>query len=827
MFGLVFAFKQLLFNKYSLLMVPLKTTFRHLFNQKFSALINIFGLAIGIGSFILISLYVYDAYLYDRMHEQGDRIYRINSNAFNPNQRTAQLPARLYPYLTERVPEVEKVTRLFSSRTASTLHFGDYTAVANRDLYVDPAFMEMFSFELLAGDLHHFSEHVAGALLDQTTAKSLFGEVNPIGEVFYFTEQGHKFEFIVSGVVADVPKHSHLQFNVLFNMEYMRSLNTHMFEDWGNYAAVYYVMLTEDAEPQDVADKIHQLYGAVGNARVLHEAYFFHMQPLRDIYLGSADIRTSLLIQTGNKSTVFIFSVSALLLLVLACLNYINLSSARAIIRSREVGVRKVLGASRNQLIRLFLFESFLVSLVALLIGYGLAELFMPAFSHLSGRELSMNSGGLGFLLVVLPGLWILVSLFSGIYPAFVLSRFSPADVLKGSAIMSGVSSKGKGLRIRQLLIVAQFAISIGLMASSLVLFQQTSHVLKQSGFNKESLIVVRNEFSGQMTQVYNAFRNEMEQYPFVTHISSGTNVPTVRAGNQGRLRQPHTPPEESGHVYLSPVDFGYFETLGAKMIAGRDLDVQFATDSTEAVVLNATAARNLGVMDSLGVVLTGFWDGHDKRLVGIVEDIHFQSAHESVMSTAFFVLHEMIYQPPASYYMLVRFKTRNLGEVTDAIERAWDNASVHGNPAHWFFMDERYENLYREELQTGQLSRILTLLAIVIACMGLIGTASYVMESRRKEFGIRKVLGASVVGLARMVSMEFALLILLSCIIAWPLSYYFMDRWLGGFAYRIDLSIWYFVMAGLAGLLLALAVINTLTLNQSRKNVLDSLRHE
>ncbi len=805
----------------------LKLTFRHLIRQKFSALINILGLSLGIGSFILISLYVYDGYRYDLFHEKGDRIYRLNSNTFNPEERSAQMPARFFSHVEEEIPEIEKAVRLFSTNSPTTLSHGEHSVVASRDLYVDPSFLEIFSFEILSGSLMDFADNHNAVFLTRTTAENLFGGDDPIGEIVSFTAQGRVIEFIVQGIMEDVPKHSHLQFDYLVNFEYMRSLNSHMFEVWGNYSSVYYFMLREGAETEVVSKKIQQLFGEVNHENFLKDIYSFGLQPLTDIYLGSAGIQASLPIEIGNKSAVYIFSISAILLLVLACLNYINLSSARSVARSREVGVRKVLGASSGQLIRLFLFESFIVSSIALIIGFGLAEMFLPAFSQISGKALSMGSGGIGFLFAIMLGLWVVVSLFSGLYPAFVLSRFNPAAVLKGSAVVIGASGKRKGLRSRQLLIVAQFAISIGLMASSLILFQQTSHGLKHSGFNKESLIVVRNGFSGQMTQIYDAFRNEMNQYPFVTNISAGTNVPTSRIGNQGRLQQPHLPAEESRRVYLSPIDFGFFETLEAKIIAGRDLDVQFSTDSTEAVVLNETAARSLGLMDSIGVVLTGFWDGHDKKLVGIVEDVHFQSIHENVRPTAFFVLHRMIYQPPASYNMLVRFNSQNLEEVTGAIERAWDNASSSGNPAIWYFMDERYDSLYRAELQTGQLSRILTLLAIVIACMGLIGTAFYVMESRRKEFGIRKVLGASVLGLSRLVSKEFALLILLSCIIAWPLSYYFMDRWLDGFAYRIDLSVWYFVLAGLAGLLLALAVINSLTLTHAKKNVLDSLKYE
>ncbi len=799
--------------------------------NKFSAFVNLLGLSIGIGSFILIALYVYDESKYDKFHENRGRIYRIHSNVFNPDVQMAQLPARFYEHLKEGLPEAEEITRVFSSNAVFNASHGDQTVEDLRDLYVEPAFLNMFSFDLLSGSVANFKENPYAAFLSKSVAGRLFEEDDPVGQTFSFEEYGQTFEFVVAGIFDDVPGHSHLQFDVLYNLEWMRLLNQDMFASWGNFSSTFYLMLREDAEAKEVSSKIHQIYAsAINNEGFLDSRYSFHIQPLEEIYLGSAGIQTHLVVQSGSRSAIYIFSVSALLMLVLACLNYVNLSSARSVVRAREVGVRKVLGANRGRLVRSFLAESAVMTLLALVIGVVLAEIFLPSFNRISGKDLAIADGWPGMLLLVLGGLWVTVSVFSGTYPAFIMSRFQPVDVLKGHAFASANAGKYKswmGMRFRQSLIVVQFAISIGLIASSLVLYQQIRHALSQTGFEKESLIVVNNKFHLPMRQVYEAFRNEMNQYPFVTNISAGTNVPTSRVGNQGRIRQSHQQLEEAPLVYFSPVDFGYFEALNTNMVAGRDLDRQIAADSTEAVILNETAARSLGVTDSIGVRLTGFWDGHDKRLIGIVEDIHFQSVHQEVLPTAFFVLHRMIYQPPASYRILVRFNAGHTGEVVGAIEQAWANASGGEMPADWFFMDERYKNLYRSELQTASLSRIMTLLSMLIACMGLIGTAFYVMESRKKEFGVRKVLGASMFSLSKMVSREFFLLIAAACLLAWPLSYYVMDRWLDNFAYRVPLSVWYFFISGMAALVLALVVSNALALNQARQNVLDSLRHE
>ncbi len=812
-------------------MVFLKLTFRQMLRQKYSTLINILGLSIGIGSFIIIALYVYNESIYDRFHENKDKIYRVTSNVFNPDFESAQLPARFYEHLRDEIPEVEKLTRVFRTNSTFILEYQENKVRTQSDVYVDPDFLEMFSFTLLSGTLYDFAENPQAAFLTKDFAERLFQGEDPVGKpfLFYFPGGGTN-EFMVAGIVDNVPEHSHLQFEVVYNIESMRSINTHMFESWGNHSSTYYVMPRDDADIAGLPAKIQNLFGTVSHESFLSDIFAFHLQPLEDIYLGSSHIRAVPTVESGSRSTIYIFSVSAVLILLLACLNYINLSSAKSVMRSREVGVRKVLGASRGKLVGSFLAESFVMSFIALIVGVAFAELFIPRFNLLSGNDIALADGWPGLLLLVLPGLWIMVSLLSGTYPAFVLSRFNPVVVLKGHAFAENALKfkGGSGLRLRQLLIVVQFAISIGLIVSSLVLYQQTSHAMRHSGFEKESLIVVRNEMNPQMRRVYEAFRNEMEQYPFITHVSSGTHAPTDRKGNQGMLRQPHQPADENRRIYFSPIDYGYFETLGATMRSGRTFDMNFATDSTEAVILNEAAARDLDLMDSIGVTLRGFWDDHpEKKLVGIVEDIHYQSVHQEVLPTAFFILHETVYQPPASYNMLVRFNTRNITGVTDAVEQAWSNASTGSNAASWYFMDERYENLYRSELQTASLSRIMTLLAILIACMGLVGTAFYVMESRRKEFGVRKVLGASVLNLTNLVSKEFSLLIVLSCLIAWPLSFYFMDQWLNNFAYRIDLSPWFFISAGLGGLILALVVVNALTFSHARRNILDSLKYE
>jgi len=535
-------------------------------------------------------------------------------------------------------------------------------------------------------------------------------------------------------------------------------------------------------------------------------------------------------VPSGSPANVSIFSISALLVLLLACFNYVNLATAKSTLRAREVGMRKVLGASRGKLIRYFLAESFLVALLALLLGIGLVELSFPLFSDITGKDLSFSLVQPRLFFPALAGLLVLVALISGVYPAFVMSAYQPVQVLKGSAMMAGKqlrSGLGFGLRFRQLLIVLQFAISTALISGSLILYAQTRHAMSKAGFEREALVVVKNHWNDGMIQAYKRIKTDLLQYPFVKGVGAGLHVPGEHIGHQGGLRRPEQTREEARPIVFATVDFGYFETLGAKIAQGRDFDAGLASDSTEAVILNEAAVRQLGLTDPVGTQLTGFWDATpQKQVIGVVEDIHFQSMHRAVQPTAFIVCLPCQGYPNAAYQVMVRLNTSSFTGPMEAIRQAWD-AHGTGTPFDYFFMNEHYEGLYRTELQAAAAARLFTILALIIAVMGLLGTTVYIMEARKKEFGIRKVLGASMVRIVRMLSLEFSLLIVLSNLIAWPLTWYFMSRWLDHFVYRIDLSPGYFVVAGTVGWVIALLTVNTLGVQQARENPVESLKYE
>ncbi len=809
-------------------MRDLKVAIRCLYRQRFSSLINVFGLAVGIGSFILIAVYVYNESRFDRFHEQGDNIYRLTSNIFNPNSESAIVPLPFYPVLKENVPEIEEVVRVQGAYGTPMFSFEDQKFRQSGVLFADPEFLTVFSFDLADGSLEEFANDPGSIFVTREFASSFFGQEDPTGQVIKYFDA---LPLVIRGVLDDAPEHSHIQFSAVANIEFLRTFGPGPFESWGSHTTTFYLRLQEGTDIAMLEDKLLGLYADASNMDLSDGLRRLQLQPLQNVYLGSGDISSPTVpVLAGNQFAVYIFSISAILILLLACLNYVNLASAKSTMRAREVGVRKVLGAGQAGLVKKFLGESLLLVLISMLVGIALVELVFPYFSGFSGKEIGFFSIPPAVLFVSLAVLLLVVTVLSGIYPAFVLSRFQPVTVLKGSSALIGRQLKGRSgpsFRFRQLLIVFQFAISTGLIICSLILYSQTRHALTTTGFERKSLLVIRNVLGEEMTSRYHAIRAELEHYPFIKKVSAGNNVPTQRVGYMTQLAEPPLPIDEGKPVFLTYVDYGYFETLGAKISSGRFFSPEYATDNTEAVVLNRTAANHLGIREADGTLLNGFGDRVPRRVIGIVEDIHFRSMLETVNPKAFYIQHEHATMPPASYHILVKFDAENLSMVSGVIEDAWEKHGPEGELADFFFMDSHYEILYRDELQTGRVALIFTFLAILIATLGLLGTTVYVMEARKKELGIRKVLGATSARLSAMISREFALLIFLANIIAWPLTFYLMSRWLDQFAYRTEVTIWVFLLAGLTGLLLALGIVNGLMLKQAGQNPVESLKYE
>lgn len=804
----------------------LTLTLRNLLNHKFSTFVNIIGLALGFAGLISIGLYVYDENQYDKFHTKGDRIFRAQSNCFNVERVMTNLPARLYDPIMESIPEVEHLVRIMPRSMDVLVEIGEQSFLEKQVFFADPAFFEVFSFELQEGNLENWRQNEYSVLISSELASKYFGDENAVGKNIRI--EG-RFEFEVAGVLKAIPKHSHLQFDLLFNFGSLQTVHPHALTSWGNFSSDFYFLLREGVVPEGIQDKILETFSNAIGIDYKERGVSLQLVNLKDIYLNSTQVESFTNAPAGNKQSIRIFSFAALLILVLACFNFVNLATARSTQRAREVGIRKLLGADRRQLARLFLAESFLVCFLGLIVGFGILEITLPYFSHLSGKPLALSIVPPVILISGLLGVFFLVAILAGSYPALVLAGFQPVQVLKGTSAIINQQLKGRlgvSLRLRQLFIVLQFAISIGLVASSLVFSRQTSYALSNAGFDRNYLVVMDNLPGPVMNDLYHALKNELEQYPEVVSVSAGAHVPSEPIGNQGRLLEAGLSSEYSKPIVFAPVDFGYFETLGAQMAQGRTFDRNEFSDSTQAVILNEAAVRLLELEEPLGTILAGFWDTPNKKVIGVVKDVHFQSMHKPVQATAFFPAYRFQGYSPATTKLIIRFNSNNFSSSVNLLNQVWEK-HVSGYPPRFFFMDSRYESLYRKELQVNKVTGVFTFMAILIACLGLLGTTAYVIESRKKEFGIRKVLGASAGRIIRMISVEFSLLIFLSFIIAWPVSWYFLEHWLGNFVNRIDLSPWYFLASALGGWLLAMLTINLLALNQARQNPIDALKYE
>ncbi len=803
----------------------LKLGFRNLLRRKFSSLVNILGLAIGFTGFIAISLYVLEERAYDRYHPERENVYRIVHNTFNKDRQMLVLSALFHEHL-EGIPEIERVTRVLSYSMSGIVQVGETELMERKLIIADAEFFPLLGFELQEGSLESFAENPYGIILSTNAAQKYFGDSNPIGQVLKYSNM---IDFTVEGVLKESPGKSHMDFELVANFEAMRNVNDHMFTHWGNHSTVYYMQLRADADPELTGKKIFDLYDEVRGTTFRERGFYMYLQPLGKMYLASSGIETSAFMLTGNATTLYIFSVSAVLIILLACVNYVNLTTARATQRAREVGMRKVLGAGRKQLMQLFLSESLLLCLLSFVLSLGLLEIFLPYFSEVIGTQLEMSYTGMGAFWLWLLSIVIVVALLSGFYPGIVMSGFRPLEVLKGStALISRRVQSGLNLnlRYRQLLIIVQITISVGLVLASTLIIRQNHFAMKEPGFEKENLIVIFNRQSSDINQNYHRLKNTLETYPFIVSVSGGAHVPTESVGNQGQLRLTHQGPEEAQPISFAPVDFGYFETLGARLLEGRVFDPSYSTDSVKHVVLNQSAARALGLTDPVGAVLRGFWYDDDKQVIGLLEDMHFQSVHNRVQPTAFFMNYEFREFGPGTLRMLVRFRHDNLREVVETIENAWEETNP-GYAVSYFFMDERYDSLYQNELQTAGMGKLFSYFAIILAVLGLWGTTAYVLNAKRKEFGIRKVLGASSSRLSRMISLEFSLLVLVSNLIAWPMVYFFIDNWLDSFVYRTQIHFLPFLIVGVLAWALCMIIVNTIAINEARRNPIETLKYE
>jgi putative ABC transport system permease protein len=802
----------------------LKTYFRValriLFRHKGYSIINVAGLSVGISCFLLALLLVVNEWSYDRFHEHADRIFRVRVDARigDREYHTARSSAPVAPALLANLPGVEAVARI---RVVGdrTIRYEDKAFNEYRFYMVDSTIFKVFTFQAVEGDMKSFLTKPGTVVITEQVARKYFGDSPALGKTFIVDGD---FPITVCGVVKSFPPQSHWHFNFLC------AKSTRDFgdeQDWFGNNWHTYVRLKEGVSAtqaekaftavtiQHVIPRLQEEFGisARGVPRD-HLPYRFIFQPLTDIHLLSH--LDEELEPNGAITTVMMFSIVGVLVLLIACINIMNLNAARSSQRAKEVGIRKVLGAGRGQLVLLFLSETFILSCLALLVSLATIELVLPTFNSMTGKQLSLGMVGLPRLVSGLVLIVVAVSALAGALPAWVLSAFAPVTVLKGGVIRG--TQRGV---LRSILVVTQFTVSIALMVGTVVVFRQMQFVRTQDlGFDKKNLLVVDNTWL--LRDRCEAFKRALLQRPGIlggafTQNLPGTDISSglFRAEGQDRSQLMMLRQLFAGQDYLS--------LLGVKLREGRFFSNDLVTDSTNVAVINESAARMLGYDRPVGRKVIGYFGPNERpfTIVGVTEDFHYEPLHLPILPMVVMV------SRGAPTRIVLRVKG-NVHDIVEDVARQWATFSG-GQPLTWYFLDERIDRYYREDEAVGTMFGILSSLGIFLSCLGLLGLTMHATERRKKEMGIRKVLGASVPTLSILLVKDFVKLVAIAVVIAWPVAYLFMHRWLETFAYRIDQNPLDFVTAGLAALIIAFATVAYHTRKVAVTNPVESLRYE
>lgn len=798
----------------------LKTALRNLARNKFNGFVNILGLAIGLAGCVLIGLFVLDEWRYDRFVPEGDRIYRVYDEQTGDQGETGYLaivPPAMGPTLTRDFPEVEVSLRMLDTYDKQLFALEGQRYLEEKGAYVEPAFFDFFGIDLLEGDPAVALKEPNQVILSQSLARKYFGDQAAAGKTLSIEGR----EATVSGVMPDLPEHFHLDLHYLISFETInRLVPEERMQSWVWQQFFTYLKLREHADPDALAAKLPAFAERYAWPETEPRGFKYvpHLQPLADIHLYSASFLWDMA-RRGNITHVWGLSLIGLFLLVIAIINFINLSTARAERRAREVGIRKVSGAGRGQLITQFVGEAVLQASLAMLVAVQATRLLIPYLNDFSGKHLVFHPGQWPWL-GVLAGIGLLVGFLAGSYPAFVLSAFRPVQVLKGH-------QGGEGRRdqwLRKSLVVVQFTLTVLLIIGTLVIYRQVSYLHdKDLGFRRD--FVLTFPLQGDMGNNYELVKERFLNNPGVVSASLAYGIPgDIVAGDE--IRKPGEATSYPANLFT--VDYDYIRTMGMEIIAGRDFSRAFATDPDEAFLLNETAVKELGFSTpeaAIGQRLDWeLWGAEDSlkqgRVIGVVRDFHYKGLQEKVGTV---VLHIF---PDAFWKVILRLDSDNLPQTIDGLVQTWETFHT-GYPFEYQFVDDSFDAMYKSEEKLSTLLIIFTALTIIVACMGLLGLVIYAAEQRTREIGIRKVLGASVDNIVSLLARDFLRLVLIAFLIAAPIGWFVLKSWLEGFSYRITLSVWIFLLAGGAALLIALLTVSFHSVRAALANPVESLRNE
>lgn len=805
----------------------LKIAWRNLRKHKFYSFLNIFGLSLGLASCLLITLYVVDELSYDRSFDHAERIYRVNSDIRfgGADLNLAVAPDPLAFTLKKDYPQIEQVVRIRESGSM-LVRRAEVSENLKEDhvVYTDSTFFKVFSLPLLMGDPEKALKDPHTVVISKHDAAKYFGNENPIGKPLLVD---NKETYTVTGVMQNVPSRSHMRdVNMLLSMS---SYEDSRRNDWGSHNYNTYLLLREGVDPKQFEKNFETvlrkytdkwLRGFLGASldEVRKSGNYLHytLIPLTDIHLLSD--RTAEINANGNIQYVYIFAIVAVFLLAIACVNFMNLATARSANRAKEVGVRKALGSERSALVNQFLTESVMLSFFSLALAIVMAYFSLPFFNNLASKQIAFPIANVWFWLVVLLTGGI-VGVLAGSYPAFFLSAFTPLKVLKNTINLQG---KRSGF-LRNALVVFQFVISVMLIVGTGVIYRQLNYIqTKKLGFNKDQMLIVNDAYA--LENQINAFKDQVLQIPNVKRgtVTSFLPTPSNRTDHTffpaGQMQQ-----DKGINMQKWAVDLDFVGTLGLEMKTGRAFQQDFPSDST-GIIINESAAKVLGYKDPIGKKIFGFEDAALTQkvtytIIGVVKNFHFESLRKNIGALSL-----VLYKSSGS--VVFRLNGGDAVRTVGQVEALWKKMAP-GQPFNYRFMDQDFENVYRSEQRVGQIFITFATISIIIGCLGLFGLSAYTAERRTKEIGVRKVLGASVSNIVALLSKDFLTLILIAIAIGSPIAWFAMNSWLSDFAYHIDISWWMIASAGLLAIVIALLTVSFQSIKAALMNPVKSLKSE
>jgi len=799
-----------------------KIVFRNFKNSKGYSFINIAGLAVGLACCILILLYVQDELSYDRFHENTGRIYRLISETDLTGKATKSnmTSGPMGPSIVSDIPEVRECVRFMlpvqnMSLQKLMMEYEDKKFYEDKFFFAEPSVFTIFSFPLVYGDPQSALREPFSMVITEEMAEKYFGSENALGKTLTINE---KHDYKITGVLKNIPHNSHLQFDCLASFSTLDQLFANqkfVLKNWMYLSFYTYVLLQDDALPGEIEKRLPgiinkytgQMLKAVGFRMNLF------LQPIEKIHLHS-----QLLGEQSENSDIryiYIFSTIAIFVLLIACINFMNISTARYSTRLKEVGVRKVIGAKKRQLVSQFLGESVILSLTAALFSFVLVLLYFPVFNELTGKEFSIVHLFNWRFLVLTGCIVFTVGIFSGSYPAFFISSFQPDFILRGNP-----GSLFKSSLIRKSLVIFQFAISIILITGTGIVFNQLEFFRnKELGFQKEHMVIVPMG-NDEIKKNYESFKNELLRNPGIMNVSASSHVPGEIFA--GQIYSPEGALKGDNKFFQTYwIDYDFIDTYGLEIIEGRNFSREFGTDEREAFIINETAAEKFEFDSPINKELHWLSIKMKKgRIIGVVKDFNSRSLHHPVEPIVMHI------EPEYFNYFSVNILSSNVRETLNFIRNKWEQFVPH-YPFEYYFLDEDLDNLYKTEEKMGSIFGYFSSLAIFIACLGLFGLSAFMTARRTKEIGIRKILGASIPNIVRLLSKEYILLVAISNVIAWPIAYFYMNRWLNSFAYQIDVHVLYFILAGFFALLVAVLTVSVQAIRSARHNPVDSLRYE